>query len=192
MCSRPRRLPRTRPALDSTSRCFLTAWRETGDRSLRREIDSGPLEASRTRSRRRVSSPSAANSGAASLTCPVVGLAGDMAPDVLHLDRPAFGVHAERLVAATCGQPVEAGLDDGELRAFRRLLEPELDERRRLLRVVDLDVDRGRVPAEREEPLGVDLLDAHAERQVLVAGIGDLARDVLARGEARIELDAEP
>src|SRR5262245_27203972 len=133
MCSRPSRLPRTRPARESTSRCFLIAWRVTGLAALRREIDSGPVAASRRNSLSRVSSPSAANRGAASRTFPGSRtLPVDMTTHVLHLDSPALGVHPERLVAALRGQPVEARLHDLEPRPLGSLLEGELDECRGL------------------------------------------------------------
>src|SRR5947209_9888324 len=193
MCSRPRRSPRTRPALESTSRCFLIAWRETADSALRCVIDSGPLAASRTSRRNRVSSPSAAKSGAASLTCAAaITLASDMALDVLQLLGPSLAVHAERLGATFGRNAIEAGFDYGEQRALRHLFEPELDERRGLLRVVDLRVDRSRVPTEREELLGVHPLDGDGEPQVLVAGVGDIPCHVLADGEVRFQLDPEP
>src|SRR5262245_45068538 len=101
MLSRPRRGPRTSPALERTSRCLVTAWRVTGIFALKRAIDSGPLVDRRTNSLRRVSSPRAANRGAASRTWAAsMALARDMALNVLHLDRPPLGVHSERLVAA--------------------------------------------------------------------------------------------
>src|SRR5262245_13612500 len=111
MRSRPRRVPRISPALERTSRCLVTAWRVTGLLALKRAIDSGPLVDSRTNSRRRVSSPRAANRGAASRTWATsMALARDMALNVLHLDRPPFGVHPERLVAASGREAIEAGL----------------------------------------------------------------------------------
>src|SRR6266481_4342019 len=120
MCSRPRRFPRISPALESTSRCFLTAWRDTGLFALRREIDSGPLDESRTSSLSRVTSPSAAKRGAASRTCATsMASARDMAPDVLRLDAPSLGVHPERLVATPRREAIEAGLDHREQRALR-------------------------------------------------------------------------
>src|SRR5262245_41899115 len=131
MRSRPRRLSRTSPARESTVRCFVIACRDTEDFALRRAIESGPFADRRTSSRSRVSSPSAANSGAASRTCAAtIGLACDMALNVLHLRGPPLAVHAERLVATVRRQAIEARLDDRELRSVRRLLEPELDQRR--------------------------------------------------------------
>src|SRR4051794_20296602 len=100
----------------------------------------------------RVSSPSAAKSGAASRTWATANaLDRDMLLDVLELTGPAAFVHAERFVAPVRRQLVEARLGDGEQRAFLRLVEPELDERHRLLRVVDLRIDRVRMPAVGEE-----------------------------------------
>src|SRR5262249_55086990 len=141
--SRPRHVLRTRPARSRSSRCFVIAWRETRDRSLSRAIDPGPAVDSRTRSRKRVSSPRAAESGAASCAC--VGspaLALDMAANVLDLLGPAVVVHAECLRAAPGRNPIETGLGEREHRAALRLFEAELDERRWLRRVIDLRIDR--------------------------------------------------
>jgi futalosine hydrolase len=59
---------RTSPASDSTRRCLVIAWRDTSDVALSCVIDPGPPDDNRTISRSRVSSPSAAKSGAASRT----------------------------------------------------------------------------------------------------------------------------
>src|SRR6266700_3202524 len=63
--SRPARAPRTRPTPPSTCRCFVTAWRVTPAPAVRRTIDIGPPVHSRATRPRRVSSPSAAKTGAA-------------------------------------------------------------------------------------------------------------------------------
>src|SRR4051812_29588203 len=123
MRSRPCHSSRTSPASSSTRKCFVIAWRDVGDFSLNRVIDSGPFVESRTSKRMRVSSPSAAKSGAASRTCATANaLDRDMLLDVLELTGPTALVHAERFVAPVRGQLVEAGLDDGEQRALLRLL----------------------------------------------------------------------
>src|SRR6266700_1882135 len=108
-----------RPAPASTSRCLVTAWRDTRDLAPRRAIEPGPSVDRRNRRPRRVSSPSAANSGAASRTA--VAASGvtsdlDMFAHVLELFLPAAFVHAERLGAAVRGHAVEAGLDDMQAR----------------------------------------------------------------------------
>src|SRR5262249_26175683 len=96
-----------------------------------------PLHSAET-SARRVSSPSAAKTAAccrrlAALASP---LGRDMFLDVLHLRRPTPIVHAERLGPAVGGNPVEARLGQAQQRAGGGLLEAELDQRWRLLRVV--------------------------------------------------------
>ena len=63
-------------------------------------IESGPSAQSLETRRRRVGSPSAANSGAASWSFAEALLARDIPLDVLQLLRPAVVVHAERLEAA--------------------------------------------------------------------------------------------
>src|SRR6476646_7778718 len=169
MCSRPRRSPRIRPALESTSRCFVIAWRETADSALRWVIDSGPPAASRRSRRSRVSSPRAANSGAASATCAAsIELAADMALDALHLLGPPCAVAAERIGAALGRKLIEAGFDHGEQRALCRLFPSDLDDRLGLGRVILFRIGRGRVPAEREELLGLHPFDVDSHRQVLV------------------------
>ena len=82
----------------------MTAWRETRDRAPSRAIDARPpARQPQAASRSRVSSPSAANSGAASRTADARGaraLALDMFASMFSscAAQPAL-VHAERLVA---------------------------------------------------------------------------------------------
>src|SRR4029077_9583235 len=71
-------------------------------------------------------------------------------------------------------------------------LQAELDQRRRLVRVVELRVDGVRMPGEAEELLRLDLLDDRAPAHVLVAGIGDLAFRRLSGDEGTLEPDPEP
>src|SRR6185295_8983720 len=139
----------------------------------RRVMDCGPSAHSRATSRSRVRSPSAANTGAASVRLTALRRL-DMALDVARLLRPTPVVHPERLRAARRRDALEARLDDRESRALCHLLEAKLDQRRRLGRVVDLRVDRVRMPSVRKEPLGYDPFDEHFHGQVLVTGIGDL------------------
>src|SRR5204862_6556364 len=82
-------------------------------------------------------------------------LAGDMVLDVLQLDRPALAVYAEGLLAAAGRQLVETRLDHREQRAVGRFCKLELDQRGGLAGVVDLRVDRVRMPAQREQLLGL-------------------------------------
>ena len=87
-------------------------------------IDPGPPDDRRTISRSRVSSPSAAKSGAASRTrVAMAALLLDMAANVLHLRRPPLAVHLERLGAPTRGDVIETGFDNpqrGPLSASER------------------------------------------------------------------------
>jgi len=76
------------------------AWRDTADFALSWVIEPGPPDERRAINRRRVSSPSAANNGAASRTGgPLATLTLDIAADVLDLPTPPAVVHAERLGA---------------------------------------------------------------------------------------------
>src|SRR5262245_7858380 len=108
-CSRPRRVLRTRPASASTRRCLVIAWRDTADFALSCVIDPGPPDDNRRISPRRVSSPRAAKSGAASRTGDLAEALGlDMAANVLHLLSPALLVHAEGFGATSERHTVEA------------------------------------------------------------------------------------
>src|SRR5262245_56929296 len=94
MRSRPWRASRTSPALASTSRCLVTACRVTSEPSVSCAIDCGPLVHRRTTSASRVSSPSAAKTGAARATR-AAELRGDMLRDELQLLLPTAFVHLE-------------------------------------------------------------------------------------------------
>src|SRR5712691_12302847 len=98
-------------------------------------MGSGPPEQSRATSLSRVSSPSAANMGAASAMRVAFVLRGDIALDVLDLRGPPLIVHAEGFGAAPWRDAVEARLDHRELGATRDLCQPKLDQRRRLVRI---------------------------------------------------------
>src|SRR4051812_10532317 len=104
------------------------ACRVTCVPSLRRTMESGPSAPNRDTSWSRVSSPRAANSGAASLISSAALLLRDIALDVLQLRAPAALVAAERFRAAPERDAVEARLDDGELSSGRARLELEFNE----------------------------------------------------------------
>src|SRR5689334_9267062 len=128
------------------------AWRVTGSPSVRRAIDCGPFSDRRATRRKRVSSPSAANTGTASRTAAADSLPlRDIALDVLDLLAPAFVVHLERLGTARERHLVEAGFDDGEHRPLRRLFQLKLDQRHRFARSVDGGIDVVRMPPKRQE-----------------------------------------
>src|SRR5215813_4504094 len=190
---RPRGLLRTRPAAASACRCLVTAWRVTGAPVVRLTIESGPSVHSRVTSSRRVSSPSAAKTGAASARPALARLArGDMALDITHLLGPAAFVHAECFGTATARQAFEAGFDDGQPRPTRYVIQAKFHQGRRLCRVVHRRADGVRMPAIGEQPLGLDALDLHLHRQVLVARVGDAAPNGRAGSERALELHAKP
>src|ERR1700761_9009642 len=100
-------------------------------------------------SARRVSSPSAAKTGACIGQAAAglrLELLGDIGFDVLHLLLPATFVLAESLFAAFARNVLEARLGHGEQRTRGNLLQPELNQRRRLGRIIDVGVDGIRVP----------------------------------------------
>src|SRR5687768_1385171 len=134
--------------------------------SLRRVIESGPSVDRRRTRLSRVVSPRAANTGAAS---GALARLADMRRELLRLARPASLIHPECFRSARRRQLVEAGLDDRDDRAARRLLQLELDERHRLGAVVDRGIDRARVPAVREVALGLDLVDHDLNGDMRVA-----------------------
>src|SRR5690348_14242775 len=148
MRSRPSRLLVTRPASESTSRCLVMAWRDTSKRLLRRVSEAGPLAQRLTIRPRRVASPSAAKSGAASLSFAAESASAfDMALDVDELALPAALVHAEGLVAAPRRQLVEAGFHNLQPGAALRGLQPELHQGHGLLGVVAGRVHGAGMPA---------------------------------------------
>src|SRR5690606_7653945 len=115
-------------------RCLLIAWRVTGSSAASCAIERREPSPSFSTRASRVGSPSAANTAAAS------GVRGarpacalpDMFADVLHLDRPAAFIHAERLGAAGFRDPVESGFGDTQQgSALRGRFEAELDQGRR-------------------------------------------------------------
>src|SRR5688572_5532625 len=123
----------------------------------------GPASQRRETRRRRVSSPSAAKSGAASgraASAAELRCLGKVLLDELHLSRPAALVLRERLRAARERNAIEARLGHGEQDAVRGVFELEAHERRR---VFGLGLRGSWVPAEREEALGLDALDIELE-----------------------------
>src|SRR5277367_6960572 len=146
---------RTIPTFCNTRRCLVMAWRVSLEPRVSCEMEYGwPLESLAT-SVRRVSSPSAAKTGARSLwrALPALKLflrLCDIFLDVLHLFCPTAIVLAERFGAASGGNLVEAGLGDYEKRARHGFLQAEFDQGGRLVRVIDIGIDGVRPPGERE------------------------------------------
>src|SRR5262249_35045407 len=96
----------------------------------------------------RVSSPSAANIGAwrRRWAVSLLRMFGDILFDVFHLRRPALIVHPEGFEPPSLGDVFEPRFGQGQQRPACGFLEPELDERRRFLRIIDLRVDAVRMP----------------------------------------------
>ena len=114
-------------------RCLVIAWRVTPDPSLRRAIDSGPSPDSRATSLSRVSSPSAANTGAASVTfaAPRYGCVTWRSMFFsCSVQPPSFMRNASARRAAGIRSKPDSTI--GQHRAAVALVERELDERRRL------------------------------------------------------------
>ena len=115
-----------------------------------------------------------------------------MGLNVLNLLRPAAFVHPEGFLAAMGGDLVEAGLDEGQARAGADGFEPELDQGRLFLRVVDVRIDPVGMPGEGETPGRLDRDHLGLPGHVFVARMGDLAPRLLADSERRLEGDLEP
>ncbi len=71
-------------------------------------------------------------------------------------------------------------------------LQPELNQRRRLDRVVDVGIHGTGMPAIGEVALGLDLLDQDLQGDVLVAWDGEPAENGGTRGKGAVELHPEP
>src|SRR6516164_2402066 len=115
-----------------------------------------------------------------------------MALDVPELLLPATTVRLVGEALPGRRERVEAGLGDGEEGAAGRVLEPELDQGRGLLRVVHLRIDGRRVPAEAEEALGLHALHQRGHGQMLIARLGHRSTDLLAGLELAAAGDPEP
>src|ERR1035437_2409783 len=145
-------------------------------------------------SERRVSSPSAANTGARGCRFAIGRLWSlrDMGLDVLHLLSPAPVVAPERFKAPLAGNAFEAGLGEQKQSTVRRGLKPELHQRRGFSRIVKRRVDRIRMPGERKEPLGLHFLNDGFPLEVLIARISDVAARDLTRDKRAVQLHTKP
>src|SRR5688500_8444565 len=186
-------MSRTRPARPSVCTCRVIACRVTPVPSLKCVIESGPSVDKRPSRVSRVWSPRAAKTGTASLAFnAAMPRLRDMSRNVVDLAGPPTVVHAERLSSPSRRDPIKTGLYNGELGTALFLLENELDERSRLGRIVRRGVDRVWVPPIREIPLGLDALDHHLHRDVLVPGMSDPPADRLAFGKRALQAHSEP
>src|SRR5262252_6843826 len=204
--SRPWNVPRTKPASSITRKCLVMACRVIGKPAVNFEIDSGPSPDRRSTRRRRVSSPSAAKTAADSARPGFVLALGSLAKvrlDQLDHDRPAAVVGGECLGTTLERDAIESRLAYGQHDAARCLLEHELDQRGRLLRVIDCLFDGERMPPEREQEFGLDAIDGDLERhrRMLTLRLCHLGVDRApdedpaqerAGSERTLELDAEP
>src|SRR3989441_5831178 len=193
--SRPRRAWRTSPTSPSAWRWRVIACRVPPVPSLRRVSERSPPADRRPSRRSRVASPNAANNGTApgGGSCSAAALRlRDIPCELFDLAVPPVVVHAERFGATRERDAIEPRLDDCEFGTAVDFLELELDQRGGLGRVVDGGVDGVGVPAIREVALGVDALDQHFQRHMLVARYGHPALDRPALGKGAFEFYAEP
>src|SRR5882762_6636911 len=116
----------------------------------------------------------------------------NMLLDVLLLLCPTAVIHAERFVAAVAGDLVEAGLAEHKQCAGRGLLQPEFDERGRLLRVILLGINGIGMPGEGKEPFRLYFQNHGLPFDVLVHRVGNVAARNLARYEWPIQFHSKP
>src|SRR5260370_4394441 len=169
-------------------------------------MDIGPPSQRRETSRKRVLSPRAAKTGAEPFgRAKALELLrmDKVLLDQVHYHAPTLLVRRERLRPARQRDSIEAGLGNGQHDSIRHFLQSKDDERRRLGGIVDAAFDGEGMPPEREQPLGLHLLDSDLERHafVFLLGIGDLGIDgrrydhsahAGSWRERAIELHAEP
>src|SRR5690606_3661781 len=192
MRSRPCLVLLTSPALESTSRCLVMAWRETSALAASCVIEPGPPADRRLTRASRVSSPSAANSGATrSARGTLTALALGMASHVLHLNRPTLAVLTIGFEAAWRGQAFEARFHDSEHCALRRVLEFKLDQSGVIPQFQCFRIG-AHGPAERKQALWLHAFDLRDERRSFMTRIGHLAADALTSGEVALEFDTKP
>src|SRR5690349_7454950 len=159
------------PTCSSTCKCLLIACRVRRDPCVSWEIECDDPSSNVPSKERRVASPRAAKIEARSSSS--IGL--DMMRDVLALLAPARIVHAVGLEAALLGDGGEAGFGDDEQTAGAVGLQPEFDQRGRLLAIVARGIDGVGMPGEGEQALRLHALYRHLPGHVLIAGMDDLA-----------------
>src|SRR6266436_9748133 len=112
----------------------------------------------------------------------------DIALNILHLLSPTSVILAECFEAAAAGDLVEAGLREQKQCTARGLLQPEFDERGRLVWIY-FEIE---LPGEGKEPFGLHFLHDGLPFDVLVARIGHLATRDLTGPEWAIQFHAKP
>src|SRR5262245_58279663 len=159
-------------------------------------MDSGPLEQRRATSWSRISSPSAAKMeaelGSALLLVTTSGGPPEVLLDRLHLRGPPTLVVLERADATRDRDLVEAGLHHRQQGSPRDLLQLEHDQGHGLVRDAYAWRRSPRMPAPREQPLGLHAFDGDVHGDVLVALVRDLALHSCTEPERVREDDPEP
>ena len=90
------------------------------------------------------------------------------------------------------GSASKPELDDGQSCSDRRRFEPEFDERRRLLGIIHIGINRIRVPRKGEQSRSVHGDDLRLPRDMLETGVGDVAACYLSRREWPVQPHSEP
>src|SRR5262249_30565865 len=164
-------MSRTRPASASTRRCFVMAWRVISVPDVSCAIDNAPPAHRTAMRRRRVSSPSAAKTGADFRSDDFFGdsffkralCRGDMFLDVFHLLVPASAVHPKSFQTARRRDTVYPRFDDGYQCAVSDFLQLEFYQRGRFFRIVDRRINRVGMPANGKQSLGLNVYDQHVK-----------------------------
>src|SRR5512147_125369 len=177
--SRPCRVQRMRPASSITRRCLVIAWRVIFVPAVKCVMDIGPSSESRATSRKRISSPSAAKIIAESFGCAELlwlSFLCKVRLDQFHDHAPTLFVGSKRLDTTFQRNPIESTFRHLQHDALRDLLKRKLDQRGRFLGVVDVWVDRIRMPTKGEQSLRLHALDGDLEWQslILLLSFGDL------------------
>ncbi len=90
------------------------------------------------------------------------------------------------------GSASKPELDDGQSCSDPRRFEPEFDERRRLLGIIHIGINRIRVPRKGEQSRSVHGDDLRLPPDMLETGVGDVAACYLSRREWPVQPHSEP
>src|SRR5246127_1134716 len=177
-----------------------------GKPSVSLVMDVGPLLQRRETSCSRVSSPSAANTGAEFTNCGTVfrlRCLGKVLLDELHDHTPALLVRLECVRATLQRDLIEAGFGYGQHHAVRNFFESENNESGRFVRVIGVSFGWAWVPPKREKSLGFHAVNRDLKFYALVfllslghiginAGSYDGGADTCSRSERTVEVHTEP